>query len=478
MIRRFTHREGGTPYISTRAHTLSFLFVGLALLFVWASKAETTDTVTNVKTGIVGMAVAFLVFLMLQNPFQAKRFVRPHPAFWRVVLGVAIIYMLLLTFFLFQSKADARRFLTFIDPTLNIPLPERNYAMDCRIYTPEDPVSHFRNLKDNIQDEFFLAHLVGWWARAALFRDFTLTWTTSLLFEFVELAFEHMLPNFAECWWDKIILDVIGCNAVGIFLGMITCKYLEIEHCDWTGEDRNGTDMEESAHRHYCHHHKHKHHHVHLCAHHAAQAETRPVDSPPSSPSQTPPPAPSPPPAPLAPVSARHPGSFIHKSSFFQWISPWSFRTFRWSPTITPQRFLGALILCLASLVVDLMAFFMKTILWVPPLHPLNTYRLLLIFTIALPAVREYYEYITNPRLRRLGPHAWTILACIGLEMLVCMKLGKGEFPSPMPAHIMWGWVIFVLCTAGVFAWVTLRYYLRKQKKEKEKRSEAPVPAM
>lgn len=26
-------------------------------------------------------------------------------------------------------------------------MPERSYATDCRIFTPEDPVSHFRNVK-------------------------------------------------------------------------------------------------------------------------------------------------------------------------------------------------------------------------------------------------------------------------------------------------------------------------------------------
>ena len=35
-------------------------------------------------------------------------------------------------------------------------------------------------------------------------------------------------------------------------------------------------------------------------------------------------------------------------------------------------------------------AFFLKYILWVPPLNPLNTYRLVLLFALAVPAVREW----------------------------------------------------------------------------------------
>lgn len=29
-----------------------------------------------------------------------------------------------------------------------------------------------------------------------------------------------MLPNFYECWWDNVVLDVLICNGLGIFTGM------------------------------------------------------------------------------------------------------------------------------------------------------------------------------------------------------------------------------------------------------------------
>lgn len=31
----------------------------------------------------------------------------------------------------------------------------------------------------------------------------------------MELTFQHMLPNFNECWWDSWILDVAVCNFIG-----------------------------------------------------------------------------------------------------------------------------------------------------------------------------------------------------------------------------------------------------------------------
>lgn len=37
-----------------------------------------------------------------------------------------------------------------------------------------------------------------------LLRDFYISWFLSISFELLEMSFEHMLPNFAECWWDHV----------------------------------------------------------------------------------------------------------------------------------------------------------------------------------------------------------------------------------------------------------------------------------
>lgn len=43
----------------------------------------------------------------------------------------------------------------------------------------------------------------------------------------------HLLPNFAECWWDQVILDILLCNGGGIWLGMTICKFLEMRTYRW-----------------------------------------------------------------------------------------------------------------------------------------------------------------------------------------------------------------------------------------------------
>lgn len=48
-----------------------------------------------------------------------------------------------------------------------------------------------------------------------------------------QVAFTHLLPNFAECWWDTLILDVLLCNGLGIWMGMWLCRILEIHDYHW-----------------------------------------------------------------------------------------------------------------------------------------------------------------------------------------------------------------------------------------------------
>ena len=57
----------------------------------------------------------------------------------------------------------------------------------------------------------------------------------SIGFELLEYSLEHQLPNFAECWWDHWILDVVVCNGLGIYLGMKTCEYFSMKPYNWRG---------------------------------------------------------------------------------------------------------------------------------------------------------------------------------------------------------------------------------------------------
>jgi Phosphatidyl serine synthase len=85
--------------------------------------------------GAYATIAGFLVFSMIQ--FRDGPFIRPHPAFWRVVLGVNLLYELALVFLLFQDLNSARSMMTYLDPNLGRPLPEKNYAENCA-FTPQN----------------------------------------------------------------------------------------------------------------------------------------------------------------------------------------------------------------------------------------------------------------------------------------------------------------------------------------------------
>ncbi|KAI4379133.1 hypothetical protein MLD38_005467 [Melastoma candidum] len=223
-----------------KPRTISLLLIGACLL-IWASGVVNSESSSSVKRGVWAMIAVYLAYSLLQAP--STILIRPHPALWRLVHGMAVIYLIALTFLLFQNRENARQFMKFLHPDLGIELPERSYGADCRIYMPENPTSRFKNVYDTLLDEFVLAHIFGWWGKAIMIRNQPLLWVLSVGFEFMELTFRHMLPNFNECWWDSIILDILICNWFGIWAGMHTVRYFDGKTYEWVGISRQPSVM-------------------------------------------------------------------------------------------------------------------------------------------------------------------------------------------------------------------------------------------
>jgi hypothetical protein len=107
---------------------------------------------------------------------------------------------------------------------------------------------------------------------------------------------------------------------------------------------------------------------------------------------------------------------------------------------------------------VELNAFFLKYVLFIPPANPLNAGRLLLWFLLALPATREYYAYVCDGRVRRMGPNMWLALAVAGAEVLVIAKFAR-DTPFPATAHIPAAVVACWAIAGGALAvWVALKF--------------------
>jgi phosphatidylserine synthase 2 len=121
-----------------------------------------------------------------------------------------------------------------LDPSLGVPLAEREYGTDCRLYIKGEGWNT-KVIEATLLDEFVIAHALGWWAKALIMRNYWLLWTCSIGFELMELTFQHWLLNFNECWWDSWVLDVLLCNLGGLLAGMATVKYFGSKNYNWQG---------------------------------------------------------------------------------------------------------------------------------------------------------------------------------------------------------------------------------------------------
>ncbi|XP_067655372.1 phosphatidylserine synthase 2-like [Haliotis asinina] len=224
--------DDGTMSFFWRAHTITVLFIFIIILFYVALFEDVVpDRDYNAKRGLMAVVLAFLLFGVTQTPDGP--FVRPHPAFWRLILCLSITYELALVFLLFQRVEDARLLLKHFDEDLGKPLPEKAYGGNCFLYDANhtDP---FHNIWDKV-DGFVPTHFFGWWLKTLILRDWWLCTVLSIMFELLEYTLEHQLPNFSECWWDHWVMDALVCNGFGIYLGMKTLRYLTMKPYHWRG---------------------------------------------------------------------------------------------------------------------------------------------------------------------------------------------------------------------------------------------------
>jgi len=206
-------------------HTISLLVICVLTLTYTAFTRDDADWHNNVLTGLVSVFIFFMIISILTLPNGP--FTRPHPALWRCVLGVSILYLLLVQFLLHQDYDTVRAIIVWIDPTMaNYTIDsEKEYGVNCWDITWERLYSHL--------DWFAFGHYWGWGMKALVIRHYGLLWSVSIMWELTEMVFGHLLPNFYECWWDNLVLDVLVCNGLGIFTGMQVCRFLEMREYKW-----------------------------------------------------------------------------------------------------------------------------------------------------------------------------------------------------------------------------------------------------
>lgn len=130
-------------------------------------------------------------------------------------------------------------------------------------------------------------------------------------------------------------------------------------------------------------------------------------------------------------------GKFRRSLSQF---TPHSWTPFAWAATKTLKGYLVALGITGMFLADELNVFYLKYLLWIPPPHWINTARITLHAFMGAVAVRETYQYFTDPKCKRLGAQAWLMILTIIVEILICIKWSYNQFPKPAPHMVIWFW--------------------------------------
>ncbi|RXN26499.1 nuclear pore complex protein Nup153-like isoform X2 [Labeo rohita] len=194
-----------------KPHTITLLTFTVVSIMYFAFTRDDSDSDNNLRVGLLLVGSFFLVISVLAFPN-----------------GLSVLYFLFLVFLIFLNWDQVKTMLYWLDPNLRYATREADimeYAVNCHVITWERILSHF--------DIFAFGHFWGWAMKALLIRSYGLCWSISITWELTELFFMHLLPNFAECWWDQVILDILLCNGGGIWLGMTACRFLEMRTYSW-----------------------------------------------------------------------------------------------------------------------------------------------------------------------------------------------------------------------------------------------------
>ena len=116
-----------------------------------------------------------------------------------------------------------------IDCRCGKPLKLRDYASNCEFDKNTSNVYHLFNFfAHEIFDVYFIGHMVGGILHGGfIINNRLLLWCMSIQWEILEFSTKFFIKNFAECWWDSLIMDILICNGLSIEIGLLISKYLK-----------------------------------------------------------------------------------------------------------------------------------------------------------------------------------------------------------------------------------------------------------
>ena len=410
-------------FYPSRPRTVTLLLFLVLVLVGIAFQRGDGDLEANVWTGVYVGSFALLTVGVLV--FPTGPFVYPHPVVWRLLFGTSVLYLLGLTFVLFQRYEDVRWVILGGGggggggPT-NLTYLYNNHSAGGEEAAgggggSDECSLGFRNVWTKL-DRSALRQIAWWTVKALVVRDSSVLWVLNLLQELTDVYAGALLPGqVGDCWWQSLALDPLVFNALGIQAGMYACKKLEMMELQW----------EEI-------------------------------------------------------ISLKSATSRIKRALLRFTPEAWS--RIRWLDLGAAQytRFAGAVALLMGVQLMDLNSVFLQHVFGLPPHHRLVVARIVLLSLIGAPSVQQLYLYVAGRSHGRLGSQCWVYFAIVLSELVVLSKFGKEVMSEDLRrnvAALVWvvvfssGAAVALLAVYQNKGFVRIPSYRRKKLLRKRRRS-------
>ena len=84
-----------------------------------------------------------------------------------------------------------------------------------------------------------------------------------------------------------------------------------------------------------------------------------------------------------------------------------------------------------------------------------KSYIIFLYNILYISVFRQYYVYVTDPKVKRLGMQCWMFLCLTALEAAVCVKFGRNQLPSIKLTFIC-AWILFLAIGTVFCVWLSV----------------------
>ena len=114
-----------------KPHTISLLTISIVLVFGIAFTRNDSSIEDNIQAGLSCVVFFFLIISILA--FPNGPFTRPHPAVWRLIFGLSVLYLMGLLYILFQNYRTVKSIMYWFYPDLESFTidSEKVYFIDC-----------------------------------------------------------------------------------------------------------------------------------------------------------------------------------------------------------------------------------------------------------------------------------------------------------------------------------------------------------